>query len=156
MPVAGTDKENDMSSGRSATGLTGPVILGMLGALLILMALRANPLLWALLALGVVFLVLGAVLFARQGRPSHRPRYAAGTATGEPAFTLTTRGYDVAAVDDLVTRARDAVTRPAARRRTVREELAAARPPVRMRGYAVPEVDAYLRAMADRLADPAS
>jgi hypothetical protein len=140
---------------RQATGLTGPIIVAMLGALLVLMAARRNPVLWPLFALGLAFLAVGAVLYLRQGRARYAPRYAAPS-PGAPTFALTTRGYDPAAVDELVTRARDALTRPAARRREVREHLLAARPRLVMRGYAVAEVDAYLREMADRLESPAS
>ena len=147
-----------MSSRRNAAGLTGPVIIAMLGGLLIIMAVRMTPVLWALLVLGVAFLVVAVALFVRQGGARYEPRFARGRSAADdsPEFTLTPRGYDVASVDDLVMRARDALTRPAARRSTVREEISTARPPVRLRGYAVPEVDAYLRRMAERLADPAS
>jgi hypothetical protein len=146
-----------VSTRRSATGLTGPVIIAMLGGLLIVMAVRVTPVLWAPLVLGVGFLVLAVALFARQGRARREPRFARGRSAGgdSPEFMITLRGYDVVSVDDLVLRARDALSRPAARRRTVREEISAPRPPVRLRGYAVPEVDAYLRQMAERLADPA-
>lgn len=140
-------------SRRQATGLTGPLIVAMLGAVLILMALRETPVLWGLALLGVVFLGLAAALYAWRGRSPQRPRFAAPGA-GSPAFTLVRRGYDVAAVDDLVTRAQDAVTRPAARRRAVRDEILSARPRTTFRGYAVTEVDAYLREMAERLDPP--
>ena len=150
-----------MSTRSNTTGLTGPIIIAMLGALLVIMALRVSPVLWLLLVVGVAFLALAVLLLLRQGRRRHEPQFAPGSGGGSaaradsPEFTITLRGYEMAGVDNLVARAQDALTRPAARRMAVREEIMSARPKVAMRGYTVTEVDTYLRGMADRLAEPA-
>lgn len=68
-------------------------------------------------------------------------------------FTLVLRGYDVAEVETLLQRLREALasTDPA-RRAEMRRTLADPGLPVRFRGYDRVQVDDYLRRAIDRLA----
>jgi DivIVA domain-containing protein len=68
-------------------------------------------------------------------------------------FTKVLRGYDTAAVDDLVSRIEEARTSPSqALRAEVRELARTSTFERRFRGYDVPQVDDYLQRAAEALA----
>jgi DivIVA domain-containing protein len=159
MMAAGTHRVPEgspMSPERRTTGLNAAVIFAMLGVLLVGMGLRTRPVAWPILTFGVLVLGMAAVQYLRRDR---RPpaRYATTAATADPSrpsFAVGVRGYDVAAVDELVDRARDALTRPAARRRTLVREIAGRNLAVAVRGYDRAQVDSYLDDLAFRLEAP--
>lgn len=126
-----------------------PVGILLVGVLITVLGLRGSP---VLLPVGLLILILGAysVRVFRQ-RPA-APARVADAGTGTPAeFTIVLRGYARPFVDDMVRRGEEALAADPGQRAAVRAEVMAASFPQALRGYSVPEVDAYLTDLADRL-----
>jgi DivIVA domain-containing protein len=103
----------------------------------------------------IVTLVLTAatvVVVVRGRRASPAAALHPGVMTVEADFTMVMRGYDVAAVNAVVQRAREALASddPGVRA-SAREELRQVAFPVRFRGYDRGQVDEYRRRTAEPL-----
>jgi DivIVA domain-containing protein len=103
----------------------------------------------------IVTLVLTAAMVAvvlrgRRARPAVALRNEVTTVDVD--FTMVMRGYDIAAVNAVVQRAREAVASDdAGVHASIREELRQIAFPVRFRGYDREQVDEYFRRTATQL-----
>ncbi|WP_326552132.1 DivIVA domain-containing protein [Micromonospora sp. NBC_01813] len=139
-------------------GLVLGLILFVVGAF-VLLCLPVDGPIRILLWVGGA-LVLG-VLIVRTVRPSEAAGRLAPQVgvdnVADPDFTVVLRGYDPAAVDELVRVSRDALSlSPGDQRRvTTAGRIQDTRFPIALRGYDRWQVDAFLDGLAAELAAPA-